>query len=806
MKTIIHEIRQALYQLRRHPGFTVVAAGILGLGLAVTVYMFTVVKAYMLTPLPYPDAERIMHIERANRLQGAESLEATQHDFIDWRRAQTSFEELAAFYIGTVNLSDGELPERVEGAFMTPSAFDIVQEEALIGRTLAPEDTRPGATPVIVLGYDVWLNRYNGDPEIVGGTVRMNGVPSTVVGIMPAGFRFPLAQDVWVPLQIDLGTLTRGAGTTLEVFGRLEAGVTLAQARAEFENIAGALEAQYAENENITTVIKPFQDEYVPEEARQTVSAMFVAVLLVLLIACANVANLILARTAARQRDIALRAALGASRWRILVHVLTESVVLAAIGAVIAWFLAGAGLDLTGRALKEANIDEPFWVVFELDGRVLLFAAFTAVVAGVIAGLAPALRATRTDVNEYLKEGAKGSGASASRLSRTLVTAEIALSCILLVSSGLMIRSVMNLNERPLGIEYTELLTGRVGLPETQYPDAASQYRFFEQLAERLSANPEALGATVAYSYPGIDGWRLPYATRATDLPSRGPLPAANYAGVMNNFAEVLGLGLQRGRWFDARERPESEPVAVIDERFAQEAFPDGDPVGRQILLGDPADDESRWHTIIGVAERTTLDSLDDPEEPSVFVPLIQVPQRYLTVAVRTRGEPLAFAQTLRETVREIDPDIPVYWVRTLDNWIWAGNFTSRIVSALFGIFAFVAVALSAAGIYSVLAYSVSQRTREIGVRRALGALDRRILHLIVGQGAMQLGVGLAVGFVFAIGFAHLLSVMLRGVSPFDPPTLAAVALILCSVAVLASLVPALRAMRINPMEALRYE
>lgn len=807
MKAVIHEMRQALYQLRRQPGFTVVAAAILGLGLAVTLYMFTVVKAYMLTPLPYPDAGRIMHIETANLLQGADSLEVTPHDFVDWRQVQTSFDNLSAFYSGTVNLSGGELPERFEGAFITPSAFDVVQVEALIGRVLVADDAVPGGPPVIVLGYDVWLNRYNGDPAVLGETVRVNGVPTTVVGVMPRGFRFPLSEDLWLPLRLELGDLKRGEGTTLEVFGRLKAGVTLDQARAEFANIADALATQYPENRNITTIVKPFQHEYIAADARQTIGAMFGAVILVLLIACANVANLILARTAARQRDIAVRAALGASRWRILVHVLTESVALAGIGAVIGWFLAGAGLDLTDRAFVAADIVEPFWIVFDLDGRVLLFAAFIAVVAGVIAGLAPGLRATRTDVNEHLKEGAKGSGASASRLSRTLVTAEIALSCVLLVSSGLMIRSVVSLTERPLGIGNTDLLTGRIGLPESQYPDGESQYRFFAQLTERLNANPEIRGATVGYSYPGIGAWEMPYGTRDLEPAGDGPLPVTNYAGVMNNYAEVLDLELLRGRWFDAREHAGSEPVVVIDEYFANVAFPGDDPIGQQLMLGGPGREESRWHTVIGVSARTTLDELDDPERPSAFVPLVQVPQRYLTVALQPRsGEPLALSQTLREAVREIDPDIPVYWVRTLDDWIWAGHFTSRVVSTLFGVFAFVAVALSAAGIYSVLAYSVSQRTREIGVRRALGALDGRILNMIFRQGVMQLGIGLAAGLVFAIGFAHLLSSILNGISPFDPPTLAGVALILCIVAVFASLVPALRAMRVNPMEALRYE
>jgi predicted permease len=806
MQAIVHETRQALRQLRRSPGFTLAGVVILGLGLGVTLFMFTVVKAYMLTPLPYPQADRIMHLERANPLQGSDSLEVTQHDFVEWQQAQRSFEELAGFYSGTMNLSDDDLPQRFEGAFITPSAFDVIRTEAHIGRRLTAADAEPGAAPVIVLGYDVWLNRYNGDPSILGENIRVNGVPTTVVGVMPAGFRFPLIQDLWVPLKIELTRFARGEGQTVEVFGRLRPGVTLEHARAEFENLAAGLAGRYRENENITAVIKPFQEEYIAQEARTVITAMFIAVLLVLLIACANVANLILARTAARQNDIALRVALGASRWRILVHVLTESVVLSAAGAVIAWFLASTGVDLIERAFVAADIVEPFWVRYDFDARVLLFAAVVAVIAGVIAGLVPALRATRTDVNEYLKEGSKGSGTSASRLSRTLVAAEIALSCILLVSSVLMIRSVVNLNARPLGIANTDLLTGRIGLPEAQYPNGETQFRFFEQLTERLQGEADVIGATVGFSYPGASAWTMSYHTRDMELPENGLFPATNYAGVMNNYADVLGIRLLRGRWFDSRDGADAEPVVVIDERLAQDAFGGGDPLGQQIRIGDPRSEDTVWRTVVGVVANVSLDQLDDPVRPSAFVPLAQDPQRFLTVAVHTRGEPLAFAETLREVVRNIDQDIPVYWVRTLDNWIWAGNFTSRIVSALFGVFAFIAVVLSAAGIYSVLAYSVSQRTREIGVRRAMGAVDGRILNMILGQGAMQLVIGLGAGLLCAIGFAQFLSSMLRGVSPFDPPTLLGVALILCLVSLVASLLPAMRAMRVTPMEALRHE
>jgi putative ABC transport system permease protein len=806
MQAIIHEIRQALSQLRHSPGFSLAGVLILGLGLGVTLFMFTVVKAYMLTPLPYPEAERIMHLEQANLLQGLDSVEVTQHDFVEWQQAQEGFEELAAFYAGTINLSDDEMPQRFEGAFITPSAFEVIQADAHIGRRLDAGDGKPGAAPVIVLGYDVWMNRYNGDPTILGESIRVNGVPTTVVGVMPEGFRFPLFQDLWVPLQIDLTRFARGEGQTVEVFGRLKPGVSLEQARADIESIAAGLAERYRENENVTAVIKPFQEEYIPQEARTVISAMFVAVLLVLLIACANVANLILARTAARQNDIALRVALGASRWRILVHVLTESVVLAAAGALLAWFLAKTGVDLTQRAFVAADIVEPFWVQFDFDLRVLVFAAIVAVMAGVVAGLVPALRATRLDVNDYLKEGSKGSGTSASRLSRTLVAAEIALSCILLVSSVLMIRSVVNLNSRPLGIENTNLLTGRIGIPEAQYPDGESQFRFYEQLTERLQGQPDVAGATVGYSYPGTSAWTMFYRTRGMELPEDSPAPVTNYAGVMNNYAEVLGIRLLRGRWFDSRDRAGSNPVTVIDAELAEAAFGGEDPIGQQIMIGDPDSEDATWRTVVGVAGNVSLDELDDPDRPSAFAPLAQVPQRFLTVAVHTRGDPLALAQALRETVRSIDGDVPVYWVRTLENAIWAGNFTSRIVSALFGVFAFIAVVLSAAGIYSVLAYSVSQRTREIGVRRAMGALDGRIINMVLGQGALQLAIGLGAGLLCAIGFARFLSSMLRGVSPFDPPTLLGVALILCMVSLVASLLPALRAMRVTPMEALRHE
>lgn len=808
---MFQETRQAMSHLRHSPAFTAAAVLMLAFGLGATLYMSTVVKGYLLTPLPYPEADRIMHVESTDPVSGG--IGVAPRDYVEWRRVQQSFEALAAFYSSSVNLSGSDLPQRVYGAFVTPSAFDVVQTGAHIGRTLLATDADPGAPPVIVLGHSVWQNRYDGDPAILGESVRVNGTPATVVGVMPPGFRFPFDQEAWVPLRTDLSAFAgRGEGKSVEVVGRLRPAVTLEQARAEFANIAAALAAGRSEDRNLTASVKPFQHEFVSAATRDVVSTMFAAVIFVLLIACSNVANLVLARTAARQKDIALRIALGASRGRILTHVLTESVVLALAGGVIGYFLALLGVELTRWALLKAELELPFWVILEIDWKVLAFATFAAVVAGIIAGLPPALRATRTDVNEHLKEGAKGSGAPASRLGRSLVTAEIALSCILLVCSGLTIQSVLNIEGRPLGVESTNLLMGRLGLPDERYADEAAQYRYFEGLVQRLQAHPDVVDATAATSYPGISGWSAQYRTRS-EPSGGGRLPLTQYAVVMDSYADTLGLRLLRGRWFDERDGVDSERVAIVDARFAAEAFPDADPIGKQVALigeqgtlGDAGDPETEWRTVVGVSEAIFMDGIDDPERPAVLIPLRQEPHHRLTIAVHTRGEPLAFAQRLREAARAGDQDVPVYWLRTFDDWVWGENFSGRLTSTLFSIFAAIALVLAAAGIYGVLAYAVSQRTREIGVRRAMGAGNRRILGVVLGQGVLQLATGLAVGLASAVLFARLLSVMLTGISPFDPRTIIAVALILCTVAVVASLLPALRALRVNPIEALRHE
>jgi predicted permease len=781
---------------------------VLALGLGATLFMFTVVKGYMLAPLPYPQGDRIMFLSRTNSLQGVDGMGVPAREYLEWQQSQESFAALGAYYTNNVTLADGEGAERVRGAFVTPSTFDVVQVEAHLGRTLLPRDGMPGAPWVIVLGYDVWQHRYAGDPAILGKTIRATGVPATVVGVMPDGFQFPSLEQVWIPLKLELSDFGGGANRYLDTVGRLRPDVTLNQARAEFAILSTTIGETYPESRGFTATIEPFQHAYVTPATRTVILAMAGGVLFLLLIACSNVANLLLARTTSRQRDVALRTALGAGRGHIVADVLVESLLLVIGGSIIGYFLADLALELTRRAYVAADVYQPFWVVLEIDNTALLMAAATALASALVAGLIPALRAVRTDVNEYLKGGTSCGGGTEPRSAFALVAGQIALSCILLLCAGLMIRTVQSLEERPLGISNRNLLTGSIDLPFTRYPDKASWYRFYDELAARLRAEPNIVDATVASSYPGLNSWSATYRTRTTDVAADRPLPMAQYVSAMDNYADMLGMKLIRGRWFDERDHPESELVTIVDNRFASQVLGPEDPIGKQIAFapGRPAEPPSEWRTIIGVTESTFMGRIDSVDRPAILVPLRQEPYVFMKVAIHAIGNPLLLAATLRDTVSAIDPEVAVFWIRTYDNWVWAGNFESRSVSIVFSVFGVVALLLAGAGIYGVLSYSVVQRTREIGLRRALGAANGRVLTLVLGQGLRQLVIGIGVGLILGVIFARLLAGWLYGVTPLDPATLATIVPILTIVALLASLLPALRAIRMSPTDALRSE
>lgn len=812
MNALIRELGNAIRGLKRSPGFTALVVTVLGVGMATTIFMFGAIKSYILTPLPFPEPHRLMHLETNNLARGEESLEVYQQDFLDWREQQQSFTDLAAFYIGTVNLSgaSADRPERFDGAFITGNAFEILQARAHIGRTLIERDSAIGAPDVVVLGYATWMHRYNGDASILGETIRVNARDATVVGVMSPEFAFPINQDVWVPLRIDPAQLEgRDSGTTLEVFGRLRDGVTQEQARAEMNAIAARLASEYPEtNEGVGAVVQPYAHEYVDRETRATIYTMFATVVLVLVMACANTANLVLVRATRRGRELAIRSALGASRRRLVGRVLAECLMLSLMAAFVGYWLADWAGGAMMTSLRAGDAQIPFWVDFSADLRDVAFTLGVALAATLLAGLLPALRGTRVDVSESLKDGSGGAtGARTGRLSRGLVVFEIALSCVLLVCAGLMLRSLVNIDKRDYGADTSNILVARMGLFEEQYPTGESRERFFSDLTARLAGRPGVLSATAAISLPGTSEYFSKYAVGGGGDPVEQfqQTEWMYWTVTTPGVFDMLRIPVLRGRVYDERDRADTEPVVVVTREFAQKAFPGEDALGRQVALGSTEEPE-RFRTVIGVVDNLHLAEADDSFRGAVFIPMSQHPVRFAFAAVRTAGDPLAFGGELRETVLSLDPDMPVYWLQTLDYWIRYGGWTDRLVAINFQVFGAIALILAAVGMYGVLAYSVAQRTREIGVRRALGANDSRILRSMARQSLWQLGIGLGAGLVLAFVFARFMAGMLVGVEVSDPAVYLGVLGVLAMVTMVSAAVPTWRALRVNPVEALRYE
>ena len=816
MTGMIYEFRLAARSLAKAPGFSLLAIAILGIGLGFTVFMYTALNGYIFSPLPFDEADRIMHLERNQLSEGIESMEVTQSDFIDWRREQTSFDDISGFYEGTVNISGStDRPDRYDGAFITPGGLSQLREQPLLGRLFREEESQPGGPDVVLLGYNVWQFRYNGDANIVGQIVRVNSKPAEVIGVMPQGFSFPLSADVWVPLKIDVSQFDeRTDGITLEVFGRLRDGVSQDQALAEFRTIAAGLAETHVENEGISAVIKPYTEEYIGGGTQQAILTILAGAVLVLLIACANVANLIMARAVKRQREMAIRAAIGSTRRRLVMTVMAETIILAALASVLALFAAYWGGKAVMAYFVAADQAPPFWVKLEPDLNVFLVTIGIALFAAFVAGLMPALRAAKIDLNSNLKEGGHGMAGGVSKMAGTLVVVEIALSCALLVSAGLTSRSIIEMNQRSVGADTKNVIVGRMALFEESYPTGASQRQFFRDVADRMAADPQVIATSAGTSLPGdypsgfqwisVEGYELPTEVYGNFA------PYTQVAYVEPDYFDLFGIPLLAGDYFKLSDNEDSEPVLVITRQFAEWAFPDvpmAEVVGRRIRFAQ-ADHETDepWRRVVGVTENVHIDGLDDEPQPTTFVPMAQEPVRYAFVIARLRSDPLAFANRFRDVVQQVDSDTPVYWLQTVDQRIAAQLSGPNVQTTLFMLMAAAAILLSAGGLYAVLSYSVGQRTQEIGVRRALGAMDSGIIGMVAKRGAWQLGLGLGVGLILAVGLGQLLSSQLFGVSAFDPLSYIVAVGVLAVATVVATVVPTRRALRIDPMQALRYE
>jgi predicted permease len=809
----LHDLRGAARAMLRAPGFALTAVLMLAAGLGACLYVFGAIQSFLLRDLPFDDPGRLVHVELTSAQAGDNGVEVRLRDFATLEREQTTLAPIAAFYVGTVNLSgDTARAERFDGAYIGAAAFDALRAPAALGRTLSRADEQPGAPPVVLLGWDLWQQRYAGDPQVLGRAIRVNGRSATVIGVMPAGFRFPMSEQVWVPLARDTETIARMQGTTVEVFGRLREGIDAAAAQAEMDALVARLnDAHPGDVGGDRAIVKSYREEFVGTATRQILGTMAAAVLLVLLIACANVANLLLVRAASRARDTAVRSAIGASRGRLASGLVAESTLLALLAVPI----AVAGAHWAGRmtmASVRADPDAPpFWMTeWTLEPAFVLLAFALALFTGLLAGLLPAWRLLRTSAAQVIRDA--GNALSPRGAGRALVVAEVAMSLALLVAAGLVVRAVLDVGAIDAGARTERMLTARIGAFEGAYPDDAAVRGFQARLLDELRAIPGAEGATLTSALPmGISAATVGVLAEGETLADPRQAPLAFSIDIEGGYFELFDVPLLAGRTFDARDGADALPVAVVSRAFAERHWPGQDPLGCRLRMGRVDDPATPLLTVVGVVGDVVQNASAVVDgwgvgRPNVYRPLAQSPARFVSIALATPADPDAFAEALRTAVQRVDADTPVYWVRSLQSWIHAASTDHRLVGSIFAVFGLFSILLAATGLYAVLAYAVAQRTREIGVRRALGAADRGILRLVVGQGLRQVALGLAIGLVLAIGFGMALGGILYRVSGADPLAYAGAIALFAVVATLACALPARRALRVAPMQALRYD
>jgi putative ABC transport system permease protein len=803
IRDLWQDTRYGARMLRKSPGLTSVAVLSLALGIGAISTIFSFVNGIMLRPLPYPEPERLVLVDETAFKRGSPSMNVSFPNFVDWREQNHSFEDIGCYQADGFIIGGGAEPELVKAAFVTQGLFEVLGVGPILGRTFTADEDQPDHDQVVILSYGLWQRRFGGDPNIVGQTLLLNNRSRTVIGVMPKGFQFPEVAEAWGPLALNTKIWTRTDHGLLAI-ARLRPAVTLDQAQAEMISIAANIEQQNPiTNEGLSVSLTSLRAGLVGDYKKALLILLGV-VAFVLLIACVNVANLLLARATARQKEIAIRAALGANRRRIFRQLLTESLLLGLISGALGLVLALWGMDLL---LKAIPIDIPFWMKFDLDGRVLGFTAACSLLTGFVFGTVPALEASNPDLNETLKEGGRsGAGSGRHRLRSLLVVAEIALSLVLLVGAGLMMRSFISLQNVNAGINPEGVLTMYLALPGAKYRAPEKRIAFFSQLLERLRAIPGVHSAGTNSGLPlAGNNWGRSLTVEGFPVLPVGEAPSINHCLISPDYFSAMGITILKGRDFDDRDSRDSTKVTIIDERLAREYWPDEDPIGKRIRFGPPEDNEP-WHTIVGVVREVKHQRLDATTRESVYLPFRQRPMGGSSLAILTSGRPEALISAVRAQVRELDPDIPLTRVMPMTEVVARSVWQPRLYTALFGVFAAVALILATVGIYGVMSYAVTQRTREIGLRMALGAQKQDVLKLVVGHGVVITAIGVGVGLVAAVALTRLMSSLLFAVSTTDPITFAAVSMLLAGVALAACFVPARRAAKVDPMVALRYE
>jgi putative ABC transport system permease protein len=807
MLRFAQDFRYGLRMLVKHPGLAAISIFALALGIGLTTTMWSINYGALLRGLPFENDEELVHITRTRPSRGVDRMGVPIHDFEEWRRAQTGFAELAAFYDGTVNVSsEGNQPERFEGSFMTPGTFRLLRVNPLLGRTFTDEEGVFNGPHVVVIGWEIWQQRFGGDSSIVGRTIRANGNTVEVIGVMPRGFAFPDNSRLWLPLRIDPAT-PWGQGQWLGVLGRLRQGVALEAATREMEVIAARVAQEHPEqNEGVSARLESFIDRYIPEEPRLMLWTMMGAVLGVLLIACSNVANLLLARAAIRTKEVAIRTALGASRGRIMALMLTEALVLSAAGAVLGTALAWVGIRTFNNAI--ASTEPPFFILIRLDAPILLFVLGITVLAAVVAGIVPALQTTRTDLNDVLKDESRGSSSlRLGKFSKALVVAEMALSCGLLVGAGFMIQSVVQFGRVDHGVPTDDVFTARIGLFEANYPARADRDAFWREVERRLETLPGQRGVALTTVLPGLTGWNQALALDGVTYETDRDYPRVRRVAVSPGYFGAFRLNALEGRLFTAGDIDSTLPAAIVTRDFAAAHFGGESPLGRRIRLGGAQTTEP-WLTIVGVVPPVWYRD-NDGEGPSevVMTPLAQADYRFVSVAIAAEGrDAMTFAEPVRQAVVQVDRDQPIYFARTLREAIRQNGWFYSVFGTLFAVFGVAALVLAVIGVYGVMSFAVTRRTQEVGVRMALGASGSDVLALFMRQGFIQVASGVVIGTGLAFLLGQGLSAVLFDVNTRNPLMFAGVGSALALTGLVASFIPARRATRVDPMVAIRYE
>ena len=800
------DIRYALRNLLRRPTFTLIAVVTLALGIGANTAIFSAINALLLKPLPFPELDRVVAIWDKLPSRGVMHNEVAVANYLDWQSQTQSFDQLALFRWWSANLTGIDPPERIQGFLVTANFLDVTGIKPSMGRNFLPEENQPGKDQVAIITHSLWQRRFGGDPNILNKTITVNSIVRTVVGVMPERFNYPKGAEVYAPIPMTPELMKSRDGHGYYVIGRLKSGSSIQSAQAEIDNIMARLEQQFPEtNKGWGSTVFPI----VADTVRMYDTALWVmmaAVGFVLLIACANVANLMLARASGRQREIAVRTALGAGRWRIVRQLLTESVIVALIGGVLGILIGFWGID----ALRAANPGDaakyaPGWYQLGINPTVLLFTLGLSVVSGIVFGLAPALQVSKPNLNSSLKEGTRGTSSASHRLRSSLVVFEVALSLMLLVGAGLLTRSFLSLLKTDPGFNPDNVLTMNLVLPRAKYKDEPAAAAFYNDLVQRVKAQPGVESAAFVNYLPlGGANSSDSYLVEGEPEPAPGQEHDGRYRVATPDYFRTMEISIVRGRAFTEQDKAGAQPVVIVNETLARRHWPGQDPLGKRIRFYGPLD-KAPWMQIVGVI-KDVKHELNIPVEPEYYRPHAQDSWNAMVLVARTKVDPASLSAALRQQVWAIDKDQPVFDVKTMQEVRSTSVALYSMSSVMLAIFAGIALVLATIGIYGVMAFAVTQRTQEIGIRMALGARTADVLKLVVAHGMKLALLGMVIGLAGSWGLTRFIEKLLVGVQPTDLLTFSLVSVCLLVAAFVACYLPARRATKVDPLVALRYE